>query len=634
MKKVYYIIIIFIFCFLSVYAQNTTGNKFWLTFGQNASVAPTATSFRLQIRIVNGNTTPTTGIIYFTYLEDSITFSIGAHEVYTYNLDLEQKQAVYNTVMGVTDYSVYISSVKPVSVYAMNHTPGSLDATNILPVTALGTDYYGISYTNSSPIGFDAYAVVATQNGTYLYHNEDSVTTLNAGQVYYRTVTPPDITGSYINANHPVAFFAVNPLVGIPYVGGANSCLMQQLAPINTWSKSFFVPITHFTGDIVRIVASQDSTRITLTGGTVRYGIPGAQTDPGNMQAGDFVELQISDTGCYIVANKPVGVCSFLASLNLTISAPAQCWIPAIEQTIPYAQVAPFIPNGITQLSGHYALVVSPTDAKDSTKVSIEGAPPTVLTGGNWISNAAAEMSFYRMHLTNNTASYTFTNPEGLIVLCYAGGYSSSYYYLASSAMRDLDAAFYANNVHFQDLQDTTFCTGNVNFRAEIENMGVDMDSIEWYVNGVKENLPYNQLEWNETFYVGEHEIRMWVRFENEDTISKTGILKIKSCEVNTAFYANNIHHASLQDTIFCNKNVHFQAEIEGLHPEQGSIKWLINGEPQPELTDLPTWNREFETGTHIIDMEVVYENGETVTISGILRMEILWIKIRNIRTH
>jgi hypothetical protein len=37
--------------------------------------------------------------------------------------------------------------------------------------------------------------------------------------------------------------------------------------------------------------------------------------------------------------------------------------------------------------------------------------------------------------------------------------------------MRDLDAAFYANDIHFQDLKDNYFCDSLVNFRAEIEGL-------------------------------------------------------------------------------------------------------------------------------------------------------------------
>jgi len=316
-------------------AQNTEGDEFWLTFGRNGQIIPNFENLLiLQIRIVGGSK-QTEGNISFTHLGTNKKFTINPYEVYDCILDLEQQQAVYNTVMGKTDYSVHITTDNPVSVYAYNHYPSTNDdVTNVLPVNVLGNEYYHISYTPFMLQFMDAYAVVATKNNTQLYHNGDLAETLNAGQVYYRTSTT-DMTGSVITSNNPVAFFAVHQSPKIP-IGDASSNLMQQLAPVNTWGKKFFVPVSVFDKDIVRIIASQDGTEISQTGGTIRTGIPGAQESL-ILQARQFVELDItlSGKGCHIVSNKPIGVCSYFrgfVSLPILGTSPAQCWIPGLEQ--------------------------------------------------------------------------------------------------------------------------------------------------------------------------------------------------------------------------------------------------------------------------------------------------------------
>ena len=423
-----------------------------------------------------------------------------------------------------------------------------------------------------------------------MYHNKNWVATLDSGQVYYRTAIETNVTGAHITSDAPVAFFVVHIGTIIPVTQNVGvSHLMQQLAPVNTFGKNFFVPVTHILPNRVRIVISQNNTTINqIIGGVIQTGVPGAQTNPNNLQAGEFVELEIFNTGCYIEADKPVGVCSYLTSV--LSSSPAQCWMPATEQIIYKAQIAPFIPNNILSppyLTDHYALVCTPTDTKESTKVSIGGAPPTQLINGNWIDNIAAEMSFYIMPLTNATASYIFTNQAGFIILGYGSGYASSYYYLAGSAMRELDAAFYANDVHFQDLKDTAFCAGNVNFRAEIEGeLHTDQGRLKWFINGTEEILERDNITWNKTFTSGEYEIRMWARFANNDTVSKTDTLNIKSCDYNAVFYANNVHYENLQDTTFCNKDVYFSAVIEGLHTDEGSLKWFIDNEEYEAARD------------------------------------------------
>ena len=607
----------------SLYAQKKE-TEFWLTFGQNFIAS--YTSVDLQIRIVSGEHS-TTGCIYFTNLgtSDSVTFSIGAYEVFTHPLTNTQKQAVYNTTMGKSNKSIYIKSSDPIKVHVLNQRPVSTDATSILPIEILNNNYYQISYTVSINNYPDAYAVVAIENNTELFHNGISIDTLNIGEVYYKT-SATDMTGAHITATHPIAFFALHNSTTIPTIYGSQAHLMQQLASVNTWGKNFFVPVSHLTKDRVRIVASQNSTTI-QTDGIFIYSSSGNYV----IDAGEYIELEVHlmDSGCYIQTDKPVGVCTYLtgATYNgLQTSAPAKAWLPPVEQFVYEALIAPFIPTGDTRLNDHRALVVTPTALKDSTKVSIGGGAPTALSG-TWYNNETEGMSFYNMPLTNPNASYYFTNPKGLIVMGYGTGLAESYYYLAGSAMRELDAAFYANDIHFQELEENPFCEKEITFRAELDNMGIDVDSIKWYINNEEYVPAQNSLEWSKTFEeYGVYKITMWVRFENDSIISKTGTLKIKNCNFSAVFYVNNVHH--LYDTTFCEKNVDFRAEIEGEYEE---LKWFINGDEHVPANPLQ-WSRDFVTGTYNIDMRVCLANGEEETIAGILKMEVLWIKIKNVR--
>jgi len=115
------------------------------------------------------------------------------------------------------------------------------------------------------------------------------------------------------------------------------------------------------------------------------------------------------------------------------LSIPSHCWVPAIEQTVSSALIAPFISTIPIYNSNllHFALVVTPTATRDNTKVSIGGATPQALVG-TWNNNLVAGMSFYSYELTNTTASYVFTNPDGIIIFGYGVGnaFPVSYYYL------------------------------------------------------------------------------------------------------------------------------------------------------------------------------------------------------------
>ena len=524
-KKIFYIIIIALLSLSSLKSQTTSGTEFWLTFGRVTS-GNMPSNLDIQIRIATNNL-PASVTIYFTHLDVSETFTIPAYEVFTYDiLDTNQKNAVYNTTTGITDYSIYISSSEEVSVYTCIGAGSMRDATNVLPVTALGTEYYQISYTPYSCL--DAYAVIATEDNTSVSYNGETPIMLDAGEVYYRASTT-DMTGSFITANNPVAFFAVNQLTAIPSsFSSVWSSLMQQLAPVKTWDNTFFVPVTIVGQEFVRIVASQNNTEITtLSGGTVQFGVPGAQTDITNLQAGEWVELEISNTGCYIEADKPIGVCSYMRTFpppTVLRSLPAQAWVPGIKQTVFNALIASFNVWYFSSMD-HRALILTPTATKGSTMVSIGGAAPVPLYGGEWIENTTADISFYSMPMTHETESYIFSNPKGMIIFGYGvslGAYNS-YYYLAGSSMRDLTAAFFANGVGCEDMKDYLFCENEITFTTIISNIA-EVDSLKWYRKKISGTPDPNYiliteddvevegdfpLEWTRRFSAGNYMIKL-----------------------------------------------------------------------------------------------------------------------------
>ncbi|MCL2168376.1 MAG: IgGFc-binding protein, partial [Lentimicrobiaceae bacterium] len=334
MKQIYLLLLtILLSSIYSLDAQTTGGKDFWLTFGKNwldgtGSGNPNISPVVPRIRIVS-NDFLTEGDIVFTHLPLSspdrvIHFVIPAKEVFEIALNDNQRDASYLTSEGLSDLSIKITCDNPVSVYALNQCLKSADATNILPVPTLGTDYYQISYQpqgediNGININQDAFAVIAIEDNTTVNLDGYPLATLNEGEVYYKT-DENDMTGTHITSDKPVAFFA---LCQGTYISLTNTtsrdCLFQQLAQVNTWGKNFLVPVTNIFGNStverVRIVASQDNTTITRTGGT-HISAPAGQTGPVynlNTGIGQYIELEVSYTnnGCYIETNKPVGVCS------------------------------------------------------------------------------------------------------------------------------------------------------------------------------------------------------------------------------------------------------------------------------------------------------------------------------------
>ena len=537
MKRKLYIILLIIAFFAfggTLCAQTSTqGTDFWLSFGKNRH--STSSEINMQVRIVTNQAATVT----FTYTNSGTTeiYNVPAGSIETITLNNTQKSRVFSGATGRTSNSLHIESTTPISVYALNQNTNTTDATNVLPVTSLGTDYYHISYLacyQAPTVYDDGYTVIATENNTIIYDEGTPITTLQKGQVYSAYYSNTDITGKHITSNNPIAYFVTNGGVFIPVnLTNGSDCLFQQLLPVNVWGNNFLVPVTHRGTERVRIVASQDGTIITQTGGVIKTDNGGFSQNILTLNRGQFVELEIylASHGCYISANKPVGVGAYLAgeyyydhSPDLIVKKgdPALTWVPPIEQSINGALIAPFVPQGNTNLDEHYALIVTSTATKDQTTVAVGASAPVAVSGGSWRDNSASNYSFYSLQLSNSSSdSYFFANPHGLVVLGYGIGNTESYYYLSGAAARNLNAAFYINDIHYQDLDGSIICDTVADFRSVIQYaMSTTPGYLRWYVDSVEQVAVTDTLEWSRTLSVGEHNVYIDVLDMSNDTIT------------------------------------------------------------------------------------------------------------------
>jgi gliding motility-associated-like protein len=511
MKKYIYIIILII-CSYSAHSQQTTqGTDFWLSFGSNAG-SPYY-ELTLQVRVVSIDSTK----VQFTFTETGYTetISLSKNSVYTRNLSTTEKQAVYSSETGISKKSLHIQSEKKISVYVINLLPYTTDATGIIPTVSLNLSYFHLSY---NPLAEkydeygvdDGYTVTAVENNTELYDNYTLVARLNKGDVY-SNYFKIDGTGRHITANKPVAYFTTNQCV---YIGlPACDCLFQQLFPESLWGVSFMVPVTVRGKERVRILASQNGTIIRHSGGIVISGDL-------NLDKGEFLELEIdkSEAGCFIESNKPIAVASYLMGLMNELDDsgdPAMTWIPSIEQFINEIIVAPFIAAGTSVIDKHHILIITPANQKDLTKIKIGNGDYQPLSNGFW-SDHPSGYSFYTMPLTDEFSSYSLINPKGLAVLGYGLGDFESYYYLAGSALRNLNLSFYADDIHYQDLAERVFCNNeDVDFRAVVNyDMHPEKGHLRWFIDDVEDVELTDVLEWNRIFSGGTHNISMIVKNE------------------------------------------------------------------------------------------------------------------------
>ena len=439
--------------------------------------------------------------------------------------DASDAAKIYSDATGTTKKSLHIISDELISVFAINIYKHTTDATNVLPVTNYGKVYRHMTY---SATGNDGYTLIAAENDTHITENKTSVAVLQKGEVYSKYVSGGDMTGTLITSDKPIAYFTTASCVNVPNGTGACDCLFQQQVPVHSWGNKFLVPLTKRGKERIRVVASQDGTTITQTGATI-ISHPG--TGSLSLNAGQFVELEaaLSDGGCYLQSDKPIAVASFLMGLDYPDlykkGDPAMAWVPPIEQTVMNVAIAPFIEKGTSVLEEHHALIVTPTATKNATTMRIGNGAPKALSGGTWTDNVPSGFSFYSMPLTNETATYYFENAAGLSVMGYGLGPYESYYYLAASSARQLNPAFYINDIHFEDANEQTYCAGEFKVRgvAQMQLAG-GSDDITWFIDNVEQTAERGKLEWTipSLSLNTPHEIKMVVKAAYNEVFTLT----------------------------------------------------------------------------------------------------------------
>ena len=180
----------------------------------------------------------------------------------------------------------------------------SADGTVILPVSALGTDYFITSHyeTLTANVNFNGnindestLLVIATENDTEVEITPSVgnigggpagapyTIRLNRGQSY-QLKAKADLTGSRVrvigadaNECKKIAVFGGNKWTSVGNCGEANDHLFQQAYPVNTWGSSFVhVALSGRTsGELVKVLAAEDGTEVRVNGaleGTIDQG--------------------------------------------------------------------------------------------------------------------------------------------------------------------------------------------------------------------------------------------------------------------------------------------------------------------------------------------------------------------------
>ena len=473
--------------------------------------------------------TPITGLIPPTgYIKIKASTNPGTGEI-----DLNKWYPVGQTAQAVSNQiknvGLKVTTTVDCSVFAGNRLPQSFDAANILPITALQTeyitqDYPGYDHENKGG-GYPVTTILATENNTTVRVIPSSavlnsngtatiVKTLDAGQVLYITGdNRASLSGTMVNSDKKIAVFTGVNNTDVPGPVSARDHLYEQNMPVDYWGTHFVVTRSmKKDANRIRVTASNNGTElivdgISLTtinaGETYEFELCEAvmRTQDGYTKAvgeGRGTEFYLDGEAHYLETTCPCAVYSYDVSEKYFVEKngtserdpnsagdPAMVWISPLEQQL---RKVTFGVMNTDQTPTHYVNIITPTTGAASLEVKeIAMKAGQVVYGNNLVqpsdvkpvpSNPA--YSYARIKLTEDAESvYTITSDVGFIAHVYGSGTKESYAYSCGSAA--VKQGIYIGGIAFTDgyIYDQKFCFGNtLSFDA---NVGTDeISSVDW----------------------------------------------------------------------------------------------------------------------------------------------------------
>lgn len=501
MKKISKVILLAALCSLAIpsWAQSTQGKEFWVSSSLVCSpdkATPTpyiaisaekACTVQIQGGVNNainitqqvaagswnefGNgttsqTNPTQGMI-------KVPMDASAW----YPTAMSNANNVYTLAGQKNMYGLHITATEDISVYVILSSLHSMDASNILPLTALGSEYYTQDYWSKVKSDFndavglttilgteDNTEVEIIPNGdTYDGHQSGQLytITLNKGQTYYMVTKKGDrLAGTHIRAKQgrKIAVYCGVPITNIPTGIAARDCLFEQPMPIEYWGTQFVVTRSlEKNGNLIGITATTNGTEIKVDGYTQAYISEGetyyimlqSAGDPNGNKAGESpIDLVVTADVAFIETSCPCAVYSYDTGNSYkgkTVDEivggkgdPSSVWVSPVQQKI----------NRITfgtcytsKTEDHFLNVVTETATCQNTKLTaLYGATQLDKTsllvwqpvpGNPTYSYARAKIGDSS---TKQFSVFRLENPHGVIATVYGNGEDESYAYSAGSA--------------------------------------------------------------------------------------------------------------------------------------------------------------------------------------------------------
>jgi hypothetical protein len=427
-KKIFFLICVLMLTVFSLGSLNasldTKGTDFWIAFPGNLSGGGYYQALFITSDVNTSGTVDIPGTGF------SAPFNVTANTVTTVTfpslIDVQSNDAV-------TNLGIHVTSLQEVTVYGLNRRDATTDAYLSLPLDILGTDYLVLGYMNVNIVNANQFLVVATANGTAVtitttvtvggrIAGVPYVINMNQGETYLLRDPnghPSDLSGTKIVSNLPIGVYGGHQCANIPFGYVACDHIVEMIPPNSTFGKNFLtVPLaTRLNGDVWRIMASDNTTTVTINGAAQPV-----------INSGQYIETILTGNST-ITSDKPVLVAQYSPSSSFDgiTSDPFMMLIPPFEQFLAAYTVT-------TPASGfaiNFINVVAPNAVVGT--LTLDGVPVPVI---NFTPIGVSGYSGAQLPVNAGTHNLAATLPFG----CFVYGFDSydSYGYPGGQALSQI----------------------------------------------------------------------------------------------------------------------------------------------------------------------------------------------------
>lgn len=272
-----------------------------------------------------------------------------------------------------THKGLYVEADDNVMVVAKNSSGTSSDATVVIPLKSLGSEYYVLQYNILHKKYPGQYLVVATEDSTEIEvtnkyktfegnpAHKKYIVKLNKGDVHM-VQAKKDLTGSFIKEKRgkKIALFCGATCTYVPKYCQSCDHLYEQIPAIDNWGYEFaVVPFDNRKKYVIRVLAKQDDTYVDVDG--ERYTIE---------KAGKYLELELEKEVFYVRATRPVMVSKYTIGTRCDNRRgdPSMVMIRPLLSFEGHTELPAMVTENI---SDYYITLVLKTD--DIDKVTVNG---------------------------------------------------------------------------------------------------------------------------------------------------------------------------------------------------------------------------------------------------------------------